>query len=149
MVRASEKPLYSHDNLRQRIGDLLAIGVGTPQAQDLRVHSTWSNRGLRCEEVSWSVGYGPRTFGWVMRPDNNVERLPGVLALHGHDGVKWYGKEKIADGTGPIEADEPGRPRPDYLRAPPVRISALMLIANPRRCDNRHEFCKVTNPDRG
>jgi hypothetical protein len=103
MVRVSEER-YSHENLSQRIGDVLAIGVGSPEAQDLRVHSTWSNRGLRCEEVSWSVGHGPRTLGWVLRPDNNAERLPGVLALHGHDGVKWYGKEKIADGIGPTEA---------------------------------------------
>lgn len=99
----SQDRLHSNENLIQRIRDLLAVGTGVALAQDLRVDSSWTNRGLRCEEVSWSVGYGPRTIGWLIRPDNNAERLPGILALHGHDGVKWYGKEKIADGPGPIE----------------------------------------------
>lgn len=94
---------HSPENLSQRIRDLLAAGTGNPLARDLQVHLTWTNHGLRGEEVSWSVGYGPRTFGWIMRPDNEAKRLPGVLALHGHDGVKWFGKEKIADGPGPVE----------------------------------------------
>jgi dienelactone hydrolase len=88
------------DNLLQRIRDLLAVEHVIAAPRDLRVESTWTKQGLRCEEVSWSVGYGPRTFGWVMKPEAS-ERLPGVLALHGHDGVKFYGKEKIADGPAP------------------------------------------------
>ena len=31
--------------------------------------------------------------------------LPAVLALHGHDGVKYYGKEKIADTDVPPTAE--------------------------------------------
>jgi len=55
------------------------------------------------EEVSWSVGYGPRTTAWILRPDESRGPLPGVLALHSHDGYKYFGKEKIADGPdGPI-----------------------------------------------
>ena len=89
------------DNLLQRIRDLLAVESVISAPRELRVESTWTKRGLRCEEVSWSVGYGPRTFGWLMKPEGS-ERLPGVLALHGHDGVKFYGKEKIADGPAPL-----------------------------------------------
>jgi hypothetical protein len=90
-----------------RIRDLLAVENVIPVPRDLRVESTWTKQGLRCEEVSWSVGYGPRTFGWVMKPEGS-ERLPGVLALHGHDGVKFYGWG--------------GRRDDDYL-PPPIRSS--------------------------
>ncbi|MBV9273327.1 MAG: hypothetical protein JO333_05490 [Verrucomicrobia bacterium] len=90
-------------NLRQQIRALLSVELEA-LPQDLRVEKTWTNEGLRGEEISWSAGFGPRTVGWVIRPDNDVEGLPGVLALHGHDGFKWYGKEKIADG--PKSADK-------------------------------------------
>jgi dienelactone hydrolase len=95
------------EHLRDQIRSLLAVEDFIPSALDLRIESSWTNRGLRCEEVSWSVGYGPRTFGWVMKPEGS-EQLPGVLALHGHDGVKFYGKEKIADCS---------LPAPDSIRS--------------------------------
>jgi dienelactone hydrolase len=90
-------------DLCQRIRTLLSVEPVPPRLQDLRIETTWTNRGLRGEELSWSTGFGPRTVGWVIRPDDYTERLPGVLALHGHDGVKWYGKEKIADGPEPVD----------------------------------------------
>ena len=86
--------------IRGEIVRVLGVEPVTPPPADLRVESTWTNNGLHCEEISWSVGYGPRTFGWLLKPDGAYP-LPGVLALHGHDLVKWYGKEKIADGPGP------------------------------------------------
>lgn len=67
---------------------------------DARVEDHWERDGILGEEVSWSVGYGPRTRGWVLKPAGTSEPLPGVLALHGHDGMKFYGKEKVADGPG-------------------------------------------------
>ena len=68
-----------------------------------RVELRWSGDGLDGEELSWSVGYGPRTHAWVLRPRGG-RRLPGVLALHGHDGYKFHGKEKVADGpVGTVE----------------------------------------------
>ncbi|HYY28356.1 MAG TPA: hypothetical protein VE860_10445, partial [Chthoniobacterales bacterium] len=79
-------------NLRNQILDLLGVENATPPPSDARAESAWTKHGLSCEEVSWSVGYGPRTFAWIMKPEG-AQRLPGVLALHGHDGVKWYGKE--------------------------------------------------------
>lgn len=65
---------------------------------DVRTEREWERDGVRGEEVSWSVGYGPRTFGWVLRPAGRRGPLPGVLALHDHGGVKFFGKEKVADG---------------------------------------------------
>lgn len=63
-----------------------------------RVERRWSAEGIDGEEVSWSVGYGPRTHAWLLRPSGARGPLPGVLALHGHDAFKYHGKEKIADG---------------------------------------------------
>ena len=71
-------------------------GDGDPL--DPRVERRWTRDGLAGEEVSWSVGYGPRTRAWVLRPAEATGPLPGVLALHGHDGFKFFGKEKVADG---------------------------------------------------
>ncbi len=68
-----------------------------PRPRDVEVHDRWTRDGVDGEEVSWSVGYGPRTQAWVLRPAGHAGPLPGVLALHGHDSFKWHGKEKIAD----------------------------------------------------
>jgi dienelactone hydrolase len=72
-------------------------------AGDVRLESSWQKDGLQGEEISWSVGYGPRTHAWVLKPVGVKEKLPGVIALHDHGGFKFYGKEKIADG--PEEAE--------------------------------------------
>ena len=54
--------------------------------------------------MSWSVGYGPRTTAWVLKPAGAGAPLPGVLALHDHGDFKFYGKEKIAYGPEPPAA---------------------------------------------
>jgi dienelactone hydrolase len=66
--------------------------------QHVWVEHRWERDGLAGEQVSWSVGYGPRTRAFVLKPAGTDGPLPGVLALHGHDGFKYFGKEKIADG---------------------------------------------------
>src|SRR4029077_20077786 len=86
---------------RRRIRDVLGFASLTPVAQNARVEATWERDGLACEEISWSVGYGPKTRAWVLKPAGTDRALPGVIALHGHDGVKFFGKEKIADGKDP------------------------------------------------
>jgi dienelactone hydrolase len=65
---------------------------------DARVEAGWSHDGVDGEEVSWWVGYGPRTRARFLRPSGATAPLPGVLALHGHDAYKFHGLEKIADG---------------------------------------------------
>jgi len=76
-----------------------SLGFATDQGPiEPRVERTWQADGVDGEEVSWSVGYGPRTMAWALRPAGVRDALPGVLALHDHGGFKFYGKEKIADG---------------------------------------------------
>ena len=86
---------------RRRIRDVLGFAGLAPVAQNARLEATWERDGLTGEEISWSVGYGPKTRAWVLKPAGADRPLPGVIALHGHDGVKFFGKEKIADGKDP------------------------------------------------
>lgn len=83
---------------RRRVQDVLGFADANESPTAVRVERRWERNGLAGEEVSWSVGYGPRTRAWVLKPADTTRPLPGVLALHGHDGFKFYGKEKIADG---------------------------------------------------
>ncbi len=65
---------------------------------DVRLERRFKTEGLVGEELSYSVGYGPRTGALLLKPEAADRPLPGVLALHSHDGFKFLGKEKIADG---------------------------------------------------
>jgi len=89
------------EETRRQIRKLLGFSNTAQVADPIRIEASWKRDGLTGEEVSWSVGYGPRTQAWFLRPDGIGEPLPGVLALHGHDGFKFFGKEKIADGSQP------------------------------------------------
>jgi hypothetical protein len=89
------------EETRQQIRRILGFNNSMPVAQDVQIESTWERDGLVGEEISWSVGYGPRTQAWLLKPRGSDAPLPGVVALHGHDGFKFFGKEKIADGKQP------------------------------------------------
>lgn len=78
--------------------ETLGFSPGPARPEAVRVERRWERDGVAGEELSWSVGYGPRTFAWLLRPAGVSGRLPGVVALHDHGGFKYYGKEKIADG---------------------------------------------------
>ena len=66
---------------------------------EVKIESKWEKDGVVGEEVSWSVGFGPRTHAYVLKPANAKRLLPGIVALHDHSDFKFYGKEKIADGS--------------------------------------------------
>ncbi|MBB5968181.1 hypothetical protein [Planomonospora venezuelensis] len=98
-IAAAQRGLFPRPGpgLRERARD--ALGVLDLTAADVRTERTWTAGALRGEEVSWDVGFGPRTRAYVLRPrEAGGAVLPGVLALHCHAGMKWAGKEKIADG---------------------------------------------------
>jgi dienelactone hydrolase len=76
---------------------ILAFGGDTAPIEP-RVEGTWLRDGIAGEAISWSVGYGPRTQAWLLRPASGTGPLPGVIALHDHSAFKLLGKEKIADG---------------------------------------------------
>ncbi|MDR8410496.1 hypothetical protein MTP10_17345 [Nonomuraea sp. 3-1Str] len=82
-----------------------AIGVLDLAADDVRVERSWTAGDLDGEELSWSLGYGPRTRAYLLRPRGATGPLPGVVALHCHAGMKFAGKEKIADGPEPASPE--------------------------------------------
>ena len=83
---------------QQRVRDSLGFCNGIETPREVKLEQSWERDGVAGERVSWSVGYGPRTEAYVLRPANTTGKLPGILALHDHGGFKFYGKEKIADG---------------------------------------------------
>jgi dienelactone hydrolase len=92
------------------VRDVLGFSMISEQPQDVRVERRWKRDGLAGEEISWWVGYGPRTHAWLLRPGGQAGPLPGVVALHDHGAFKFFGKEKIADGPvagGPVAGDLP------------------------------------------
>jgi dienelactone hydrolase len=83
---------------QQRIREVLGMAGWPEHPREVTVGRRWERDGVEGEEVSWSVGYGPRTAAWVLKPAGASGVLPGLLALHDHGGFKYYGKEKIAAG---------------------------------------------------
>ncbi|MBP2415189.1 acetylxylan esterase [Microlunatus capsulatus] len=53
--------------------------------------------GVTVRRLRWSVGYGPPTTGWLLRPAGVDGPLPGVLGLHCHGGVRTVGGEQLVD----------------------------------------------------
>jgi len=86
------------EETRQKLREVLGFHFAEERPRAVKVERRWRRDGLVGEEVSWSVGYGPRTHAWVLKPEGVREPLPAVVALHDHGGFKYYGKEKIADG---------------------------------------------------
>jgi dienelactone hydrolase len=83
---------------QQRLREVLGFGQRPETPLDVRSENQWERDGVVGEEVSWWVGYGPRTHAYLLKPTNAQGRLPGIIALHDHSAYKFYGKEKIADG---------------------------------------------------
>lgn len=108
----NQKPLYplAQPGLetRRKFKEALGFCNGPEIPLNVRTEQRWERDGVVGEEVSWWVGYGPRTHAFIHKPARAQEPLPGILALHDHGGFKFYGKEKIADGPGdplPVLAD--------------------------------------------
>ena len=81
-----------------RVREVLGFCGADEIPLDLRIEQTWQDGDLLGEELSWSVGFGPRTHAYVIKPAQANGPLPGIVALHDHSDYKFYGKEKIADG---------------------------------------------------
>jgi dienelactone hydrolase len=102
-VEAARRPRPVEDpaGTRRRLREVLGFTGGVEQPQDVRLERTWSADGVDGQEVSWSVGYGPRTQAWVLKPAGAAGPLPGVLALHDHSAFKFSGRDKVAQGPDP------------------------------------------------
>jgi dienelactone hydrolase len=81
-----------------KVREILGFCHAAEAPLNVRVEQTWERDGLAGEWITWSVGYGPRTEAFLLKPVGMKAPLPGIVALHDHGGFKFYGKEKIADG---------------------------------------------------
>lgn len=77
-----------------RMTELLAAPPAEPAPRP-RVDRQYEYDGLHVEELSWQLGYGPRTEAVFLKPAESRGRLPAILALHDHGGRKYFGKLKI------------------------------------------------------
>lgn len=84
---------------QQRLRELLGFAGNAALPQNVQQQTTWEKDGVVGELVTWSVGYGPATEAWVLKPKGATDPLPAVVALHDHGAVKFYGKEKIGEGV--------------------------------------------------
>jgi dienelactone hydrolase len=83
---------------QRKVRETLGFTNGPETPLQVQVEKIWEQDGLVGEALSWSVGYGPRTEAWLLKPSDAPGPLPGVVALHDHGGFKYLGKEKIARG---------------------------------------------------
>jgi dienelactone hydrolase len=75
--------------------------------------------GVTVRRLRWSVGYGPDTTAWLLRPAGEEGLLPGVLGLHCHGGIRSVGGEQLVD-LGPEASGRAAALRPGWYdgRAP-------------------------------
>ncbi|NQT58044.1 MAG: hypothetical protein HQ557_03575 [Bacteroidetes bacterium] len=97
-----QSPVSPGEDTQRKIRKVLGFNKHPEAPKDVRIEQCWSDNDLDCEEISWSAGYGPRTKAWLYLPKTINKPVPGILALHCHSGIKYFGKEKIAKG--PVEA---------------------------------------------
>ena len=80
---------------REKLTELLAMPV-FDRIPAVKVVRSREFDGLHLEELQWQLPYGPVTEALFMKPAGANGKLPGILALHDHGGVKYFGKEKIS-----------------------------------------------------
>jgi dienelactone hydrolase len=58
--------------------------------------------GVEVEVLRWQLPFGPATEGVFLKPEGARGPLPGIVALHDHGGLKYFGWRKIAEDGGPV-----------------------------------------------
>ncbi len=71
------------------------IQPATPYVPQVSVIEEIEYDGLHIERLTWQLPYGPPTEAIFLKPTGVSGRLPAILGLHDHGGIKFFGKEKI------------------------------------------------------
>jgi dienelactone hydrolase len=74
---------------------LVCVGLPEPPTVSDAGHERLD--GVLIRRLRWSVGYGPDTSAWLLRPAGVLRSLPGVLGMHCHGGVRSVGAEQLVD----------------------------------------------------
>ncbi len=85
---------------RAKVWERLALpdSGGTPEVEVLERNVV---EGVEAEVLRWRLPYGPPTEAVFLKPQGARGRLPGVLALHDHGGMKFFGRHKISEDGRP------------------------------------------------
>src|SRR5436305_1933211 len=107
----SQGPLFPAGYLdRDKAREILRFTLEDERPQEVELVRSWKADGVDGKELSWSIGFGPRTHAWLLQPADSRAPLPGIVALYDHGHYKFFGKEKIADGPeGALSAVQPFR----------------------------------------
>ena len=62
---------------------------------EVTIKKQYEYDGLHIEEMSWQLPYGRATEAILLKPVNEKNPLPGILAFHDHGGNKYFGTKKI------------------------------------------------------
>lgn len=82
-----------------RLGQL--FGIPQPTLGQVHDGAGWVRDGVLTTRLRWPVGFGPDNAGWLLHPaDVDPARLPGVLALPSHGGIRCLGAERMVDVPG-------------------------------------------------
>ena len=100
------------EKAREKVLSLLnpPYPTGVPENR-AEVTRRYTYRQLEIEEITWKLPYGPPTEAIFMKPADTSGPLPGILALHDHGAVKYFGKRKIirtSDHTHPYILEHQG-----------------------------------------
>jgi len=78
--------------------------LGQPQveAPEVEVIARTIVDGVEVERLRWRLPYGPPTDAVFLKPQGAKGPLPGIVALHDHGGLKYFGWRKIASDGGPL-----------------------------------------------
>ena len=80
----------------QELADALGV-PGAPASPDVTVQWEETYDGVTTSQLSWQLGFGPRSTGWLIRPAGASGPLPGILALHCHGGNKFGGADRLVE----------------------------------------------------
>ncbi|ACT94474.1 hypothetical protein [Dyadobacter fermentans] len=73
----------------------LVSAPAKPALPKVTVKRKYTYDGLEIEELSWQLPYGRPTEAVLLKPAGVTKPLPGILGLHDHAGMKYFGLRKI------------------------------------------------------
>jgi dienelactone hydrolase len=95
-VRSAE-PYAGADSAGTALARVLGLRRRPAHPPAVTDEGSQSIDGVEIRRLRWSVGYGPGTTGWLLRPSGRHGDLPGVLGMHCHGGVRSVGGEQLVD----------------------------------------------------
>ena len=106
----SARSFVGADPAGTALGGVLGLRQQSPDPPAVVEEGEERRDGVLVRRLRWSVGYGPDTGAWLLRPAGVRGPLPGVIGMHSHGGVRSVGGEQLVD-LGPSSS-----PRAVWLR---------------------------------